>query len=181
MNIDASVLQFLYALRDPSVVTFFARLTELGSVLVIGGTTTCLVLFLFIRHRTPELLGLIATVGGSAGAVFVLKELVARARPDEMFRAIAESSSSFPSGHATLAIALYGFCIYLLWAMLHTSRWAGVVVGLLNLLIVSIAFSRLYLGVHYLSDVVAGLVVGGCFLAAGIYISERIKHRLVSS
>ena len=181
MNLDAAVLHALYAAHDPLLVQIFIRITEFGSFVTVGGVTLCLALWFLLRGRISLIAGLMVTVSGTAGLVFGLKEFVARARPDAIYQAYVESGFSFPSGHAALAVALYGFCIYVLWRAVPRHQWAGTGIAFLNLLILSIAFSRLYLGIHYLSDVLGGALVGAIFLALGIYISERLKRSAILS
>ncbi len=179
--IDNTVLQALYSLRDPAFVQIFSLITEFGDTLVIGGISLAAGVVLLVRKDLSAFAGLCISVAGTVPAVFLLKEVVARARPDVLYQAYLEHGFSFPSGHAAFAVALYGFLMYLLWPFIKTHRWAGASVGFLNLLIVTIIFSRLYLGVHYLSDVLAGALVGGTFLAAGIYVSERLKRSSIWS
>lgn len=180
-GIDAYLLYALYTIRDPFLVQLFLFITEFGEATIILIFTTTLALYLFTRRRKAELLGLFVTVGGAAVVVYALKEIVARERPEAIYNAVVETTSSFPSWHAGLSLALYGFCIYLLRPYMRTYRWAGTMIGLLNALILLVIFSRLYLGVHYLSDVLVGALIGGVFLAAGIYVSERFKHRQAGS
>jgi undecaprenyl-diphosphatase len=102
----------------------------------------------------------------------MLKELITRTRPPINGAVYAETGYSFPSGHTVNAVVLYGFLAYLMYHLVPRS-WRVFVVVLNIALIVIVAFSRVYLGVHYVSDVVSGLVVGAIFLIPSILISER--------
>ncbi|MCA1716171.1 MAG: phosphatase PAP2 family protein [Actinobacteria bacterium] len=105
----------------------------------------------------------VSTIGGIV-LTSVLKNVFERARPDLFESAYVESSYSFPSAHATMAVGFYGTLTLLLaWRSRGLRRWV-VVLGGLGLVLV-IGFSRMYLGVHYPTDVVAG------FLAAPLWIS----------
>ena len=180
-GIDAHVLYALYAIRDPFLTQLFLLITEFGEARVILFLTIGLAVYLFMRRRAAELLGILMTVGGAGVVVYALKEIVARERPEAIYNAVAETTSSFPSWHAGLALAFYGYCIYLLWPYTRAHRSAGVAIGLLNVLIVLVVFSRLYLGVHYVSDVLVGALIGAVFLAAGILVSGRFKRPQAAS
>ena len=178
-NVDTSLGQAFYAVRDPSMVQFFIWVTQLGnSTTVIGLTLTAVIIFVY-RKKIPEAAGLIASIAGSAATVYILKEIIARPRPISSIPAYIETSYSFPSGHAALAVALYGF---LLWATYDAmpSLWKKLTVTSAGILILAIGYSRLYLGVHYLSDVVAGYLLGGIFVAVGIKITKKLKTPVTS-
>jgi len=103
------------------------------------------------------------SAGGSALLTTVLKDVFERARPDLFDRGVMEATYSFPSGHATVAVGFYGTLTLLLaWRLEGLRRWLVVAVGVV--LVLLIGFSRLYLGVHYPTDVLAG------FLAAPLWV-----------
>ncbi len=104
--------------------------------------------------RLSAILLLISTAG-SAVLTTVLKSVFQRARPELFDSGYHASFYSFPSGHATVAVGLYGMLtLVLAYRLRGTARWAVVVSGILVVLL--IGFSRLYLGVHYPTDIVAG-------------------------
>ncbi len=119
--------------------------------------------FYLRRRRISAVLLPVATVGGMV-LTTVLKEIFERDRPELFESGYTASFYSFPSGHATIAVGFYG-TLTLLLAMRLTGpkRWAVVALGVLLILLIS--FSRLYLGVHYPTDVIAG------FLAAPLWVS----------
>lgn len=180
IGVDTYILETLFALRDPGLVQLFIGITEFGSTLTIGGIALSLGLWLLLRARLAYFAGLCVSVVGTIAVVFPLKELVARTRPEVFFRAFSEDTFSFPSGHAAFSLALYGFLAYLAWKHLPRGRAIVVSVGL-AILIILIGFSRLYLGLHFVSDVVAGYAIGGIFLALGIWVSERLTRRPILS
>jgi undecaprenyl-diphosphatase len=98
-----------------------------------------------------------------------LKNIFQRERPAE-FRLVNATGYSFPSGHSMVSTAFYGFIIYLIWKLEKdpTRRWIGII-GL-SLLILGIGISRIYLGVHYTSDVVAGFLISIAYLVVYIRI-----------
>lgn len=102
---------------------------------------------------------------------FVLKAIFSRQRPLE-YMLIDESGYSFPSGHSMVSIAFYGFLIYIGYKLIK-KKWVKITyITMLSLLIATIAFSRLYLGVHYPTDVLAGLTIGYILLYVYIKLFE---------
>jgi undecaprenyl-diphosphatase len=117
-----------------------------------------------------------AAVGGSALLNRLIKDLFARPRPFFEHPLLLETSYSFPSGHAMESFAVYGMLAY--FAVLTLRSWrarTAVVIGV-ALLVILIGFSRMYLGVHYFSDVVAGYAAGGVWLSALITGAETIRR-----
>ena len=86
---------------------------------------------------------------------------------------ITENGYSFPSGHAMAALGFYGFIIYLLWHMNLRKKVKIIFSVLLSILIILIGMSRIYLGVHYASDVFAGYLVSGAYLILYITLVKR--------
>jgi len=111
-------------------------------------------------------------VFGSEIMTAIGKIALHRARPGGLAPAYTEISFSFPSGHATVAVALYGFLVYYVWQQAKSWYWKvnALFTGLL--VILAIGFSRLYLGVHFLSDVLSGYLVGFLWLVTAIAIIE---------
>ena len=119
-------------------------------------------LFYFVRWRLSAVLLLVSTAGGIF-LTTVLKGVFRRARPEIIDSGYAADFYSFPSGHATVAVGFYGaLTLILAYRLRGPARWAVVSLG--TVLVLSIGFSRLYLGVHYPTDVLAG------FLAAPLWL-----------
>ncbi len=172
-GIDFYILQTLYSLRNGDLVQILIFITEFGSTVAIGGIATALALFLIVRKRFSDLLGLCISVMGAGAVVFFLKETIARVRPDITYQAYLESGFAFPSGHSALSLALYGFIAFVLWKHFPRIR----IIGLLSIatLVTLVGFSRLYLGLHFASDVLGGYAVGGIFLWIGISCVQRFE------
>ena len=102
----------------------------------------------------------------------LLKKILQRPRPTE-FRIVKETGYSFPSGHSMVSMAFYGYLIYLIYKYVKNKyvKWSSIV--LLSILICSIGISRIYLGVHYTSDVLGGFLISISYLI--IYISATNK------
>lgn len=119
-------------------------------------------IFYFVRWRLSAVLLVVSTAGGIF-LTTVLKAVFRRARPEIIDSGYTAGFYSFPSGHATVAVGFYGaLALILAYRLRGPARWAVVVVG--TLMVLAIGFSRLYLGVHYPTDVLAG------FLAAPLWL-----------
>jgi undecaprenyl-diphosphatase len=107
----------------------------------------------------------------------ILKQVYLRDRPSFRDSAIHDESLSFPSGHSVASVVGYGLLAYVLVLFLTSwpRRIAAIVV--LGILVLAIGFSRAYLGAHYLTDVIGGFAVGGCWLAACISALETVRRR----
>ena len=98
----------------------------------------------------------------------LLKRILQRPRPTE-YRIIEESGYSFPSGHSMISMAFYGYLIYLIYKYVENKNVKWILISLLSVLICLIGISRIYLGVHYTSDVLGGFLISISYLV--IYIS----------
>lgn len=120
------------------------------------------VLLLAIRNKRIGL-AIVTNLGIVGGINLILKNILQRPRPTE-YQLIHESGYSFPSGHSMASMAFYGFLIYLIYKYVQNKKVKWILIILLTTLIITIGTSRIYLGVHYTSDVIAG------FLASLIYL-----------
>jgi undecaprenyl-diphosphatase len=138
--------------------------TALGYYWVVASLLLLAASVFYLKSRkVSAALLLISTVGGIVLTTF-LKAVFQRTRPELFDSGYAASFYSFPSGHATIAVGFYGTLTLLVaWGLEGVWRWAVVAVGIF--LVLLIGFSRLYLGVHYPTDILAG------FLAAPLWIS----------
>jgi len=167
---DHSLAQTIASARTPEVIQLFIWITELGISSVFIPVCIVVVIMFCIAKRKWLILPLATSVIGSLIVTMTAKFIYQRPRPLDGI--LIEQSYSFPSGHATIAVSLYGFLVYLLTrnALTRSAQFSWMLIGLL--VIFAIGFSRIVLGVHYLSDVLAGYLVGGIWLTVGIYISE---------
>ena len=102
----------------------------------------------------------------------LLKRILHRPRPTE-YRIIQETGYSFPSGHSMISMAFYGYLIYLIYKNVKNKYIKWISISLLSILICLIGISRIYLGVHYTSDVLGGFLISISYLV--IYISAVNK------
>ena len=172
VGLDKAVYAALQRLREPAFDTVLVAITELGdSKVVMPVAAAGLAALLLMRRWRAALFLLIATAGA---AVFVggVKGVIHRPRPVQIYDGLVQYS--FPSGHASMSIVLYGTLAFLL-AYGAPARWRRRVAFLALALVALIAFSRVYLGAHWLSDVLAGLAFGMAWVAllAMIYVRGK--------
>lgn len=160
---------FLITFRHPVLVETFLVITVLAERGIIIIFTLLLTLFLWRLEQKKFLAGLWASVGGTALFSYIFKITLERPRP--LAGVYEETSFSFPSAHAALSIAFYGYLLYWAWRRSAWSRRVNLTFGWL-VLITLIGFSRLFLGVHYLSDVLGGYLLGFLWLLVGIGLAE---------
>lgn len=173
---DDSVLRWMAAHHTITLDSVMLEITSLGTgsvVMMIVGVAS---LFLALtRHRYSATL-LLAATGGGGLLNLVLKHFFGRPRPHIFEWGTHALSSSFPSGHAMSATIVYGTVAYLA-ARLHERMWARALTMLIAaVVILAISVSRVYLGVHYPSDVVAGVIVGIGWSAFCMVTLEAIQR-----
>ena len=105
----------------------------------------------------------------------IVKQFFRRPRPDLSFRLIEETGFSFPSGHSMTSMAFYGFFIYLVYNNVKNKTVKWLLITLLSLVIVSVGFSRIYLGVHYTSDVLGGFAEGIAYLVLFTTVCKKFE------
>jgi membrane-associated phospholipid phosphatase len=156
----------------------FVWVSLLGSRLVLGLATVVVAVYLWHRDGGPLAVGWIASQAGGVVLNGLLKESFARTRPEFADRFLIATSWSFPSGHAMATFIFCGVAGALL-VQRTRSLWLRVaIVTLLLLWCLVMSFSRLYLGVHYVSDVAAGMVAGAAWVAVCLAGFELIRRRL---
>lgn len=176
VRVDEAVAAFLEPYRTDALIEVFKWITALGSgagVVIAGSVAT---ITLWAKGWRSSVLPLWVTILGAQSTTWLGKLLFDRARP-EFVAGVVEESAAFPSGHATASMAAYGFIAWLIARRMPAWRdrfevlfWSGVLVLL-------IGFSRVFLSVHHLSDVAAGLLVGGVWLLAGVAWLEWREER----
>jgi membrane-associated phospholipid phosphatase len=174
---DRAIADYLHSGATPPLTKFFLAVTALGSIETMALLGIIVAAVLAKRRQWVYLGTWIAAVGGSVVLDRLLKELFARPRPFFEHPLLLETSYSFPSGHAMESLVVYGVLAYFaVLALVRSWRARTAVVFGAALLVLLIGFSRLYLGVHYFSDVVAGYAAGGVWLSALITGAETIRR-----
>ncbi len=159
VHADIWLVNRLAACRTPAGIAFFEGVSFAGNWEVACIVLAVAVIALWNRRRRSALALALACVGSEL-TVYFGKAGLGRPRPPVVLSAVTELDASFPSGHANISIALYALGFYLLFRMARSRHRRRLCLVLACLFPLLIGFSRLYLGAHYLSDVLAGWGVG---------------------
>lgn len=152
-------------------------LTPIIKIITWFGSATCLlpltlILLIAIKDKKTGL-----QIGANLIIITILNQMLKfilqRPRPIE-FKIINETGYSFPSGHSMISMAFYGYIIYLIYNNIKNKYLKTALISILSLLIVMIGISRIYLGVHYTSDVCAGFLVSISYLIIYINFANKI-------
>lgn len=174
-TLDKNVLDLVLTQRGDTRSGFFLFFTYLGNWEIIASLTLVILLIMFLARKFRAMWFLISVliVGQLSSSIF--KFLLARSRPDTAHALIAQGGYSFPSGHALGSFFFYGTLTYFVYTLAR-NRLERILTTLSGLgLIALIGISRLYLGVHWLSDVVAGWIMGATILIVFIVFFEHRK------
>lgn len=166
--IDTKVYSFIINnIMNDGLTPILKAITELGGVAftVLAGV----LIFMFCKKNrwfiTFDLV--VVTLVNQ-----VIKHIIRRPRPN-VLRLVEESGYSFPSGHSMVSMAFYGIIIYLVYKNVSNKYLKWILIILLSLLILSIGFSRIYVGVHYFTDVAGGFLLGLAYLIIYINIYNK--------
>lgn len=161
-SVDNDLYQFIMKMKTNQVTDFFKAITKLGNLseLIIMS-----LIFLIIVRDEKGIMVIINIINVQLLNVIV-KWIVKRNRPTGL-RLIEESYYSYPSGHAMLTFIIYGFLIYLIYKRMHTKLLKWIFIIMVILIIMMIGISRIYLGVHYFSDIIGGYLLSLIYLMIG--------------
>jgi len=172
---DAPIILGIHRLSNPTFDTLMKFVTQTGNagaiviVLIMAG-------WFIWKHRQIDAFSILGAFGGAVGINALLKLIFARPRPHLFPPLIVETDFSFPSGHVTAAVAVYGFIAFLLWQNRHRV-WAVISA----LWIFMVALSRIYLGVHYPSDTLAAMAFTSLWLFGVLYARNIFLQRMNQS
>ena len=169
--IDSSVYNFLISFKNDSLTNFFRFITKFSNVAFL----VIFVLIVLLILRNKDAVFVIFNLIFLRLLNYVIKIIIKRDRPN-ILRLIKIGEYSFPSGHAMISMGVYGYLIYLIYKKVKNPyiKYLGIII--LSLLIILIGISRIYLGVHYFSDVVAGYTLSLIYLI--IFIRVRRKYNV---
>ena len=171
-NFDLYIYNIIISIKNDSLTEFVKFITNFGDTIYI--LMIILISFVFFRKKIyPKLITI-----NILSIVFInqlLKHIIQRPRPS-FPHLVKQGGYSFPSGHSMAAFGFYGFFIYLIYKSKLNKNVKILLITLLSILILLIGLSRLYLGVHYATDVIAGFIVSLIFLLIFTnYIKKYIK------
>jgi undecaprenyl-diphosphatase len=170
---DMHISSLVAVFRSPALVHFFLWVTMLGKWQVVLIFSFTLLAVLYLLREKPLIPSFLAVLLGSTTFTWLGKIAFHRPRPE--LAVYIEPSFSFPSGHSVIAVSLYGFIAFVL--VRRTKVWKRKVNYVMAAFVLAllIGFSRIYLGVHYLSDVWGGFLLGSLWLVIGITLSFYFK------
>ena len=166
LGIDKTCYDFIKNnLIIESITPFIRLFTNLGGALVL--IVLSLIISIFIKDKKLAIAIIINLI---MAFLFneLLKYLIQRSRPDMSNWLTDVSGFSFPSGHSMVSMSYYGFLIYLIYLSELRKKW--LLISLLSIIILLVGFSRMYLGVHYISDVLGGFLISLVYLCISITI-----------
>lgn len=164
---------FVEDLRNDNLTSIMKVITSLGSAIFIGAASA--LLFLLYKNKKDVYILLLNTVIIVVINDFI-KFLVHRPRPIG-YNLINETNYSFPSGHSMVSTFFYGFLIYLVYKEISNQKLKYLIISILALLIILICISRIYLGVHYLSDTIAGFALSMTYIMILLVYNKKHKGK----
>jgi len=179
LNWDKSILISLVKYRTSFLNAFFINFTRLGEASTVIGVSAIVCALLLYKRELNYLVFFAASILGDIILVFSIKELVHRARPDVVTPLVHETGFSFISGHTFASVCFFGVLCFLFMKNIKNRllRQIGTVLALL--FIVLMGFSRLYLGVHWPSDVIASYILAIAFVFS-LYVMAKNRKRILA-
>ncbi len=172
-QIDLRIMNLVSAFRDAGITKALIFFTYLGNWQVIIGLSIIAIIILgLLRERRKIVFLAMALISGEV-IKELLKFLIHRPRPDISFSLISESGYSFPSGHAVISVIFYGMVVYFIYKLCRKIWQKIILLVAFATLILLIGFSRIYLGVHWASDIIAGWLIGFAILLFFILIFKK--------
>ena len=165
---DMMIYDMVISLRCDFLDNYFTMITKLGNTKVV--VVVIVGVMLLLRNQY----GLFLAVSGLDSTImnYFVKICIRRDRPSGL-RLITQGGYSFPSGHAMISICVYGYLMYYVFHHIKNKVLKYSVSFLLFVVILSIGVSRIYVGVHFASDVLAGYLLALCYLLLLFYVMER--------
>jgi len=168
-SFDANVRNSIHSISSHGATQLLSAITFLGSQAVVISVSGCVAILMIWNRRRDRAMVVVATMAGAEVLLSILKNHFHRQRPDPFFDERLPPSYSFPSGHALLS-----FCGYGLLAALGSARMRWLIRICAAALILAIGVSRIYLGVHYPTDVIAGYLAAIAWTAVVVAIYMRL-------
>jgi undecaprenyl-diphosphatase len=173
LGVDQTILYSVHSLHGTLLDQIVPLITNLGGVVGVIGIIGIASAALATKRKYLALLQMLVGVGGAVLLNMLVKGFFARQRPDLWERLVTETSYSFPSGHSMASAALALSVVLITW----NTRFRWWVVAAASLYVVTIGFTRLYLGVHYPTDVLAGWSLGAAWVLFVAWLIGGISRR----
>ena len=169
-------------LFDQWIATYMKaiQLAWIGDVILISYIFTVIlfpvVILMYTFIKINAIYGIFMTIMYMmpSGFNILLKDIIGRSRPDEIYALVQETGYSMPSTHTVFAITFYGFLLYFINKTNITVKYQYELTFTIYSLICYIILSRVYLGVHWVSDILVGVIIGIIYLVGAIWLYKRI-------
>ncbi len=172
---DTRIVNLIYTFRSETLNNAMLLITNLATLQIVLAGIVVIGFLLFTLNLLPYFYALMISAIGGEIMYWVIKNLIQRPRPPSANALISVHGFSFPSGHAFMAFSFYGLLAYIIYRTSSKKRWKmGAIVGG-AMTIISIGLSRVYLGVHWPSDIIASFMLGAAWLVFLITILELRK------
>lgn len=150
---------------------FFSRITFLGQWQLVIVLSILTIILFFQYGKKNYILPLVIIIIGGQLSNSILKRIFEQPRPE--WGAYAGRLDSFPSGHSVISIIFYGFLMYFIWKNVSHIFWRNTLLIIGAIIILLVGFSRIYLGLHYFTDVLGGYILGALWLGLGICLHKK--------
>jgi membrane-associated phospholipid phosphatase len=178
--LDMRVAQWLYTNATPAVVRFMRVVSDVHGTVPISVLVAAIGVLLAVRRELERLIMLLAVVAGGMLLNVLMKQVFQRARPSFDEPILVLNTYSFPSGHAAASTLLYGLFVFWVFSVTRRPFWRALSIAGAVAMVALVAFSRMLLGVHYLSDVLGAVCEGIAWLAlcvAALLVYRRHAFR----
>jgi membrane-associated phospholipid phosphatase len=170
---DAATSTWMHGHIQPAATAFLFFFTHLHSNIGLVAMSAALAVFLAVTRRARWIVWLVLTVQGGQLLNALVKDMFQRARPDFVDPLVMLETYSFPSGHAAGSTVFWGFVCGLAWNMQVQPALRRAVAAIACVMVGFTALSRVYLGAHYVSDVLAGICEGVAWVALWTIVRAR--------
>jgi undecaprenyl-diphosphatase len=175
-KVDTQVHDWAVAKRYTSATTFFDVMSTIGGPIGVAAIGGIVFIVLLVRKRFRWAIYLAFTAAGGGALDWELKRYFARARPAAAQMLMHATGYSFPSGHAMGSTVVFGALAYLVFRAHIRWRWKAAAIAFATTLVIGVALSRVYLGVHWISDVGAGVTAGLLWLTMTTVAYETFRR-----
>lgn len=174
---DLPIIQFVQGMETPFLTSLLTTFTWIGSGFGVTPITLgiCFVLFFKYNERQQSILfafSIVSTILLNEG----LKRVFTRSRPD-LYKLMEAGGFSFPSGHTMMAVSLYAMIVYVTWPHTKNGRQRFLLVATASLFAFLIMVSRIYVGVHYPSDIMGGIFMSAFWLTLVLTIFHEFQRK----